>query len=68
MSGSKNIKEAEIIKAGCGIRYDPEQLGTDTEFDFSAARDLLKPEEMSDGKTASESNKKNARQDPNSKG
>ncbi|MCH2159661.1 MAG: hypothetical protein MK096_12905 [Oleiphilaceae bacterium] len=67
MSGSKNIKEAEVIKAGCGIRYDPEQLGTDTEFDFSAAQDLLKPEELNDGKTANESNKKNVRESPNSK-
>lgn len=31
---------AKNIKAGCGIRYDPEQLGNETGFDFSDAEGL----------------------------
>lgn len=34
------IGEAKIIKAGCGTRYDPEQLGEDSGFDFDAAEQL----------------------------
>lgn len=34
------VEEAKIIKAGCGTRYDPEQLGDHSGFDFSAARHL----------------------------
>jgi len=34
------VEEAKTQKAGCGIRYDPEQLGEHTGFDFSAAESL----------------------------
>ncbi len=36
---------AKTVKAGCGIRFDPEQLGEDTGFDFSAAAELLTSEQ-----------------------
>jgi hypothetical protein len=29
-----NISEIKTNKAGCGIRFDPEQLGDDTGFNF----------------------------------
>ncbi|MFE8069915.1 hypothetical protein QQM79_02555 [Marinobacteraceae bacterium S3BR75-40.1] len=32
--------EAPIVKAGCGIRFDPDQLSEDTGFDFSDAQKL----------------------------
>jgi len=32
----------KTVKAGCGIRYDPEILGDDSGFDFSGA-EKLKP-------------------------
>ncbi|WP_020407290.1 hypothetical protein [Hahella ganghwensis] len=32
---------AQTVKAGCGIRFDPEQLGEETSFDFSGAKALL---------------------------
>jgi hypothetical protein len=35
------IETAKNVKAGCGIRYDPEQLGEDCGFDFSAAKDFV---------------------------
>lgn len=34
------VSDAKIIKAGCGVRYDPEQLGDHTGFDFSGASKL----------------------------
>ena len=34
------VDDARIIKAGCGTRYDPEQLGDHSGFDFSAAEDF----------------------------
>lgn len=34
------VSDAKIIKAGCGVRYDPEQLGDHTGFDFSDASKL----------------------------
>ena len=36
------VEEARLIKAGCGIRYDPEQLGEESGFDFSAAEQMKK--------------------------
>ncbi len=48
MSDSKapgTVEQAQLIKAGCGVRYDPEQLSPEVGFDFSAARELLKPQE-----------------------
>ncbi|ABC27387.1 hypothetical protein HCH_00478 [Hahella chejuensis KCTC 2396] len=35
-------KPAQLVKAGCGVRFDPEQLDDETGFDFSGAADLLK--------------------------
>lgn len=32
-----NVDEAKTVRAGCGMRYDPEQLGEETGFDFSLA-------------------------------
>ena len=29
-----NTDAAKTMKAGCGLRYDPEQLSDDTSFDF----------------------------------
>jgi len=29
-----NVEEAKTVRAGCGMRYDPEQLGDETGFDF----------------------------------
>ncbi len=29
-----NVSQAKTVKAGCGMRYDPEQLGDHTGFDF----------------------------------
>jgi len=29
-----NVEETKTVRAGCGMRYDPEQLGDDTGFDF----------------------------------
>ncbi|MBU6954289.1 MULTISPECIES: hypothetical protein [unclassified Hahella] len=37
-------KPPPLVKAGCGVRFDPEQLDEDTGFDFSGAADLLKEE------------------------
>ncbi|WLQ12667.1 hypothetical protein O5O45_23340 [Hahella aquimaris] len=45
-------KPAQLVKAGCGVRFDPEQLDEDTGFDFSGAADLLedeKAQQESDG-------------------
>ncbi len=36
-SNKGNITPAKTVKAGCGIRYDPDELGEDTGFDFSNA-------------------------------
>ena len=48
MSDHKNgaVDSDQTVKAGCGIRYDPDTLGADTGFDFSEAQDLLSKEEM----------------------
>lgn len=55
------VDEAKIIKAGCGIRYDPEQLGDQSGFDFSAASHLkpssaevLEPESVCDASAIEE--------------
>lgn len=34
------VDTGQTVKAGCGIRYDPELLGDDSGFDFSAAEQL----------------------------
>jgi hypothetical protein len=34
------VENPKIIKAGCGTRYDPEQIGDSTGFDFSSAPTL----------------------------
>ncbi len=42
MSQHKNgaVDASQTVKAGCGIRYDPEVLGEESGFDFSAAERL----------------------------
>ena len=35
------VSAAKTLKAGCGIRFDPEQLGEETGFDFSQAAEFL---------------------------
>ncbi len=35
------VKSDATVKAGCGIRYDPDVIGEDTGFDFSASSELL---------------------------
>ncbi len=34
------VDTTKTVKAGCGIRYDPEVLGEDSGFDFSGAEQL----------------------------
>lgn len=34
------VDTTKTVKAGCGIRYDPEILGEDSGFDFSDAEKL----------------------------
>ena len=34
------VDTTKTVKAGCGIRYDPEILGDDSGFDFSGAEKL----------------------------
>lgn len=48
-----SVGSANTVKAGCGIRYDPEVIGDDTGFDFSEAEELLKEKsEQNDKKEA----------------
>lgn len=35
------VDTCQTVKAGCGIRYDPDQLGEDSGFDFSDAARLM---------------------------
>lgn len=42
------VETAKTVKAGCGIRYDPDQLSEETGFDFSAASELVTPEDEQD--------------------
>ncbi len=37
---AKGTAEFKTIKAGCGIRFDPETLDEEAGFDFSAAENL----------------------------
>jgi len=41
-SNTGTVDTTKTVKAGCGIRYDPEILGDDSGFDFSGA-EKLKP-------------------------
>lgn len=34
------VSTGKTVKAGCGIRYDPDTLGENTGFDFAGASDL----------------------------
>jgi len=36
-----SVEQTKLIKAGCGVRFDPEQLGDDSGFDFSGAQILV---------------------------
>ena len=46
MSEPKNgsVDSSQTVKAGCGIRYDPDVLTEDSGFDFSNA-EHLKPQQ-----------------------
>lgn len=55
-----NIDQSKTVKAGCGIRYDPEQLGEETGFDFSAASKLTQESETDEAEQAIEPNKTQA--------
>ena len=46
--------EFKTIKAGCGIRFDPDSLDEDAGFDFSAAQ-ALKPDPAESGHSPGES-------------
>lgn len=48
MSGYKkgNVDSAQTVKAGCGIRYDPDVLGDESGFDFSQAENFKPSEEQ----------------------
>ena len=37
--------EFKTVKAGCGIRFDPETLNEDAGFDFSQAQELADKDE-----------------------
>jgi len=55
MSNSKapgTVEQPELVKAGCGVRYDPEQLSPEVGFDFSAARKLVQQGEVDDSSQA----------------
>ena len=41
MKNNGTVETSKTIKAGCGIRYDPDELGEHTGFDFAAASALL---------------------------
>ena len=47
MSNHKNgsVDSDQTVKAGCGIRYDPDTLGEETGFDFSEAQQLAPEKE-----------------------
>lgn len=56
-----NTDSAKTVKAGCGMRYDPEQLGDHTGFDFSGAEqwktqlgETLEAHEPKEDKSAAE--------------
>jgi len=36
-----SVNTDETVKAGCGIRYDPDVLGEESGFDFTEASTLL---------------------------
>tara|TARA_R110001592_G_scaffold356947_1_gene659507 strand:- start:585 stop:803 length:219 start_codon:yes stop_codon:yes gene_type:complete len=46
-----NIKPTKTIKSGCGIRYDPDDLGEDAGFDFSDEIKLNNEEPSEDAPT-----------------
>lgn len=51
------VDQPQLVKAGCGFRYDPEELSPDTGFDFSGARKLLRDlKQAADEDTTSPSN------------
>ena len=39
------VDSSQTIKAGCGIRYDPEKLNAESGFDFSNASKLLEKDQ-----------------------
>jgi len=51
------IEETKTVKAGCGIRYDPEQLSDQAGFDFSKAAEFINEDESTKGSSSDRSNK-----------
>lgn len=43
MKKNGSVDTSKTVKAGCGIRYEPDALGEETSFDFTQASALLKP-------------------------
>jgi hypothetical protein len=43
-----SVDSSQTVKAGCGIRYDPEQLDEESGFDFSNAENFLPKEETTE--------------------
>lgn len=39
--GAPGTAEVKVVKAGCGIRFDPDTIDAETGFDFSGAQALL---------------------------
>jgi hypothetical protein len=62
-SSKGSIDEAKIVKAGCGLRYDPEQLGDDVGFDFSAVKTLRDNVSAITDENAQDDNQQAIRQD-----
>lgn len=47
-SPAQGTAEFKTVKAGCGIRFDPEQLDEESGFDFSDAKELVNNTEEDD--------------------
>ena len=50
--------EFKTVKAGCGIRFDPDTLDEDAGFDFSGAQKLISDLDKSADKEKKEKRKK----------
>lgn len=59
MSKLKNgsVDNTKTVKAGCGIRYDPEQMDESYGFDFSKAENMKPENEKTDLHTKEEQTK-----------
>ena len=61
MSKLKNgsVGKIKTVKAGCGIRYDPDQIDDSVGFDFSMAEDMKPKNDKQNESNANEPNAKN---------